>query len=101
MRISRFNEGDFLFSTPAFELFFAGYGFVYVVIRCKVEKPFYGILRGKAFSAVDLVLEDTLMEISTEADIQSSGQTAHDVDAVITAVAGHASEDCTGWSPFL
>jgi hypothetical protein len=74
MRVSRFDERDFLFSTPAFELLLAGDGFVYIVIGSPIEKALNPVFISESLSQMEFVFEDSLVQVSTEAHMQSAGR---------------------------
>src|SRR5208283_773364 len=77
MRIPAFAQGNLLRAGPSLELLLATDRPMHVVVT--IRKP---------DEVVELMLEDALVEIATDTDIQSAGEAAHDVDAVVAAVAG-------------
>jgi hypothetical protein len=92
------DECDFLGAGPAFELLLAGQGFVHFVVRFPIEQADDLVAVCESFEVVELVLEDAAVKIAGDADVESAGEAAHDVGAIVLAVAGHGilSEDLRG-----
>jgi len=53
-----------------------------------VQESFYVVSIGEAFHMVELVLEDSLVEIARETYIKSAREAAHDVCAVASPIVG-------------
>ena len=47
---------------------------------------------GESFDAVESVLKDALVEVARHADVESSGQAAHNVGAVRLSLVRHGRE---------
>jgi hypothetical protein len=63
---------------------------MHIVIRLPIQQPCHIVLLRESLEVMEFVLKDALVEIATEPDVECSRETAHDVDAIIAAVAGHA-----------
>ena len=63
---------------------------MHVIVRFPVHQSRDVVFRSESLKVMKLMLEDTFMQVSAEADVESAGKTAHDIDAVIAAIARHA-----------
>jgi len=91
MRIPAFDQGNLLRAGPSLELLLATDRPMHVVVGLPTEQADDVVTIRKPDEVVELMLEDALVEIATDTDIQSAGEAAHDVDAVVAAVAGHGA----------
>jgi hypothetical protein len=81
---------------PAFSLSLASKGPMHVIVRFPVHQSRDVVFRSESLKVMKLMLEDTLMQVSAEADVESAGKTAHDIDAVVAAIARHAYDSRLG-----
>lgn len=91
MRIPWHDERDLLRPAPAFELRLPRKSLVDIIVRLPVQQSSDLVHSSEALEMVELVLENTLVQIAAEPDVERAGETAHDVDAIVTAIARHAA----------
>lgn len=82
-----FDESDFLFSTPAFELFFAGDGVGWVGEGFVVHENVDVVAFGEAGDGFLFVFGVASAEVVGHADVEPAGMVGEDVDVV--GVGGH------------
>jgi hypothetical protein len=63
---------------------------MHIIVRLPVKQPSYIVFVCEPLKVVELVLKHALVQAPAEADVESAGKTAHDIDAVIAAIASHA-----------
>ena len=89
MRITEFNQRDFLRAAPTLQLLLAVDCLGNFIERFKIEQPLNVVFFGEAFESMKFVLEDPLAEIVGHADVKRAGQAAHDVNGIELSLARH------------
>jgi len=64
---------------------------VHVVVRLPIKQSYDVALVREPFVVMELVLEDSLVQIATKANIEHARDAAQNVDTVIATVARHAA----------
>ena len=81
-----FDKGDLFGAGPAFELFFAGNGGVWLAVGLVKDEMGAAVFRCEAFGFVFLVLGGAGGDAVCDADVEDARTAGHDVDEVL---AGH------------
>jgi tRNA(Ile)-lysidine synthase len=91
VRVHRFNQRDFPFPPPAFQLLLPADRLQHVVVRLPVEQAVHIVFGGEALKRVLFVLKNALIQAAGDADVEGARQAAHDVNAVAAglSIAGH------------
>jgi len=92
VRVERLDQRNLLRPPPALELLFAVDRLLNFVERFPVQQALYLILVREPFNSMELVLEDSFVQVAGHADIESSREAAHDVHAVRLSLMRHSSE---------
>src|SRR5689334_1266479 len=79
-RIYLFNQCDLLFPPPAFQLPFAAFGDIYIVILLVIYQPVAFIFFCEPFNLARLVLKSTRINKPSHACVKSTAPARHDVD---------------------
>ena len=65
---------------------------MHIIIGFPVQQTSDLVLSRKSLEMMKLMLEDPLVQISAETDVECARETAHDIDAIISAISRHAVE---------
>ena len=82
MRVVEFDQRDLLRSAPAFELLLSADCFLNIVNGFPVQEALDIVLVGEACDAMEFVLEDAPGEITSYANVEGTGEAAHNVCAI-------------------
>jgi len=80
--IRRYNQRDFLLSTPLLDFRFADDCIVHILKRLVVDKSGNVVTLGKAVGIASFVLQDPGHEKAGDADVENTALAGHDVDVV-------------------
>lgn len=62
-----------------------------LVVRLPIEQASNVVPIGEALKVMEFVLEHAAMQITADSNVERPCEAAHDVDAIIFAVAGHST----------
>jgi hypothetical protein len=100
--IGLFDESDFLFAPPAFELLLPFDSSGYLLICLKPDEAVTVVALRKTIMLAPFVLEDALLQVAGHADVERMAAACHDVSEV--ALRGHCSHGrwrVRGWQQAL
>jgi hypothetical protein len=89
VRIATHDQSDFLGTGPSFELLLTGEGLVHIIVGFSVQQADDFVAVGETFEVVELMLENTAVKISADADVKGARKASHDVGAIVSALSGH------------
>jgi len=84
--IDRFNQGDFLFAAPTFDLFLSCDGGTNIRCVLKVDKTVYMVAAGEARDEFFSVLIKPTSEIIRHADVERARSVRQDVDEILAHI---------------